>query len=272
MGKQTGRKGPARSIALLLATMAAIIVLVVALRTMAHVGAASDRRRGRASQDAIRILPAPTPAAASDSRRRRPSQGPRRAAGAQGPAPARNSRRRRPSQDARRVAPSPRTPTPSPTPTATPTRTPTPSPTPTATPTRTPTPSPTPTATPTRTPTPSPTPTATPTHTPTPSPSPTPTATDSDRDSFGMRDSAGRLWFRDEIEGFLGTSPLKACSSRYVDAWPPDVTKDGKVDYRDIRRFSTHSYSRRLDLDSDGAVDAADLAMVWQFYRRRCTG
>ncbi len=87
-----------------------------------------------------------------------------------------------------------------------------------------------------------------------------------------MRDSAGRFWFRNEIETFLGTNPLKACSSRYADAWPPDVTKDGKVDYRDIFRFATHSYSRRLDLNADGVVDGADLAMVWQFYQRRCTG
>jgi hypothetical protein len=171
------------------------------------------------------------------------------------------------------------TPTPTPTPTATVTRTPTP--TPTATVTRTPTPTPTatvtrtptptPTATVTRTPT--PTPTTTVTRTPTPTPSPTPGGgTDSDRDSFGMRDSGGRLWFRNEIETFLGTNPLKVCSSRSVDAWPPDVTKDGKVDHRDIWRYATHTYSRRLDLNADGVVDGADLAMVWQFYQRRCTG
>jgi hypothetical protein len=180
-----------------------------------------------------------------------------------------------------------RTPTPSPSPTATATRTPTPSPTPTATATRTPTPSPSPTATATRTPTPTPKPTLTATSTPTPSstpsptvtltPSPTPTPTtlpagDSDGDSFGMRDTVGRPWFRNEIETFLGTNPYRVCSSRSVDAWPPDVTKDGKVDHRDIWRFATRSYSRRLDLNSDGVVDAADLAMVWQFYQRRCTG
>ena len=87
-----------------------------------------------------------------------------------------------------------------------------------------------------------------------------------------MRDSAGALWFRNEIEVFLGTNPFRVCSSRYVDAWPPDVTKDGKVDYRDIWRFVRRSYSRRLDLNADGAVNAADLAMVWQFFWRRCSG
>ncbi|HJX62237.1 MAG TPA: right-handed parallel beta-helix repeat-containing protein, partial [Dehalococcoidia bacterium] len=157
--------------------------------------------------------------------------------------------------------------TPTPTPTATATRTPTP--TPTATVTRTPTP--TPTATVTRTPT--PTPTATVTRTPTPTPSPTAGGgTDSDRDSFGRTDSAGRLWFRNEIESFLGTNPFGVCSSKYVDAWPPDVTKDGKIDYRDVWRFNTRSYARRLDLNADGVVSPADLAMVWQFYGRRCTG
>jgi len=78
--------------------------------------------------------------------------------------------------------------------------------------------------------------------------------------------------FRDEIERFVGTNPLKACSSKYVDAWPPDVTKDGKVDYRDFWRFSTHSYSRRLDLNADGTVNSADAAIVWLFYSRRCSG
>ena len=87
-----------------------------------------------------------------------------------------------------------------------------------------------------------------------------------------MRDSAGRLWFRNEIEAFLGTNPFKVCSSRSVDAWPPDVTKDGRVDHRDVWRFAVQSYSRRLDLNADGAVDAADMAIVLSFYGRRCTG
>ena len=184
------------------------------------------------------------------------------------------------------------TPTPSPTPTTTPTRTPTPSPTPTVTPTRTPTPTPSPSPSPTPSPSPSPTPSPSPSPTPSPSPSPSPTPpptpsptptvtpTDSDGDSFGQTDPTGRPWFRDQIEASLGTNPLRACSSRYVDAWPPDVTKDGKVDYRDILRFTKgfasstreRSYSRRLDLNADGAVNSADLAMVWMFYRHRCTG
>jgi hypothetical protein len=55
---------------------------------------------------------------------------------------------------------------------------------------------------------------------------------------------------------------------------------DGKVDYHDIwwfiRRFASsirsRSYLQRLDLNADGAVNFADLAMVWAFYRHRCTG
>jgi hypothetical protein len=58
------------------------------------------------------------------------------------------------------------------------------------------------------------------------------------------------------------------------------VTKDGKVDHRDILRFAkrfasstrVRSYSRRLDLNADGAVNSADLAMVMAFYGHRCTG
>jgi hypothetical protein len=58
------------------------------------------------------------------------------------------------------------------------------------------------------------------------------------------------------------------------------VTKDGKVDYRDIGRFATRfatsptdrRYLRRLDLNADGAVNFTDLAMVMVFYRHSCTG
>jgi hypothetical protein len=177
--------------------------------------------------------------------------------------------------------------TPSPTPTASPSRTATPSPTPTASPSRTPTPSPTPsrtpsptpTASPSRTPTPSPTPSRTPSPTPTASPSRTPTPTpspgtgrDTDHDSFGMQDAAGQPWFRDDIERFLGTSPTTICSSKSVDAWPPDVTRDGRVDHRDLSRFNLRTYSRRLDLNADGRVNTLDLLMMWRFYNRRCSG
>jgi hypothetical protein len=86
-----------------------------------------------------------------------------------------------------------------------------------------------------------------------------------------MTDPAGQYWFRDEIERFVGTNPFRVCSSRYVDAWPPDVTRDGKVDYRDIWRFVTRSYSRRLDLNADGAVNAGDVLMVLRFFNRRCS-
>ena len=87
-----------------------------------------------------------------------------------------------------------------------------------------------------------------------------------------MKDSTGRFWFRDEVERFLGTNPFKVCSSKYVDAWPADVTRDGKVDYRDVWRFYTHTYSRRLDLNADGVLSFADLGVVWLFFNRRCTG
>ena len=68
-------------------------------------------------------------------------------------------------------------------------------------------------------------------------------------------------------------SQRMACS---VDAWPPDVTRDGKVDYGDLFQFfivaKSHTYSRRLDLNANGVVDIIDLVMVGAFFNRRCNG
>jgi hypothetical protein len=125
------------------------------------------------------------------------------------------------------------------------------------------------------TPTPTPTPTATATRTPTPTPTPT---ADSDGDSFGMRDYSGRLWFRDEVEVFIGTNPYDACSGPGQDAWPPDTNHNAAVDVLDVVLFMGHigslesdlAYLRRLDIDANREINVLDVVRVRPFLGMSC--
>ena len=136
------------------------------------------------------------------------------------------------------------------------------------------TPTPTPTVTPTRTPTP------TPTRTPTPTVTPTPPSGDSDGDSRGVTDAYGQPVFRNTTETFIGTNPYDACSGPGQDAWPPDINRDAYVSALDVLPFVGHIsaregdalYSRRLDLNADGAISVTqDVMLFRRFFAMSCT-
>jgi hypothetical protein len=102
---------------------------------------------------------------------------------------------------------------------------------------------------------------------------------DDDNDSLGKTDSAGRLYFRDEIEAFVGTDPLDACPDHSSDAaWPPDFNNDRKVGVRDavglvVRLGSKQGdwrYSRRYDLDADGRVGWQDALILGRYLGATC--
>ncbi len=105
---------------------------------------------------------------------------------------------------------------------------------------------------------------------------PTPTATatpipgaDSDADSLGLGDP---LWFRDEIELFIGTDPLDPCA----DTATPDDEADDKlaVDLNDdqaigvldrallVSQLLSGTYRQRYDLNADGVLAIQDRAIV----------
>jgi hypothetical protein len=102
---------------------------------------------------------------------------------------------------------------------------------------------------------------------------------DDDNDSLGKTDSVERLYFRDEIEAFVGTDPLDACSDDYSDAaWPPDFNNDGKVGLRDavallVRLGSKDGnwrYSARYDLDADGRIGWQDALIFARYLGETC--
>jgi hypothetical protein len=102
---------------------------------------------------------------------------------------------------------------------------------------------------------------------------------DDDNDSLGKTDSAGRLYFCDEIEAFVGTDPLDACPDNRSDAaWPPDFNNDRKVDFRDavapvVRLGSKQGdwrYSPRYDLDADGRIGWQDAVILGRYLGATC--
>jgi len=94
---------------------------------------------------------------------------------------------------------------------------------------------------------------------------------DDDNDSFGLTDSNGQFYFRDEIEEFIGTDKNVNCGP---DAWPPDFNNDGVTDVIDLVAVSTHygieNYSVRYDLNADGVIDGADSAIIISIYKSSC--
>jgi len=102
---------------------------------------------------------------------------------------------------------------------------------------------------------------------------------DDDNDSLGKMDSAGRLYFRDAIEAFVGTDPLDDCPDDYLDAaWPPDFNNDRKVGFRDAgalvvrlgSREGRWRYSRRYDLDADGRIGWQDALILARYLGETC--
>ncbi len=135
-------------------------------------------------------------------------------------------------------------------------------------------PTPTPTATATAPATATPTPTAT--STPTPTQTPT-TSPDTDGDSLGL---GNPLWFRDEIELFVGTDPLNPCADDTVDdneaddKWPPDFSDDQAVNIQDRARMVSQIlsglYDQRFDLNADGELNIGDRAIEVLYMGQEC--
>ncbi len=96
----------------------------------------------------------------------------------------------------------------------------------------------------------------------------TPTAADSDGDSLGL---GNPLWFRDEIELFVGTDPLNPCADDTTpdneadDKWAPDLNDDQAVNIADrgrmVLQLLSGIYDQRYDLNADGVLDIQDRAI-----------
>ena len=91
---------------------------------------------------------------------------------------------------------------------------------------------------------------------------------DDDNDSLGL---GNPLWFRDEIELFVGTDPLNPCADDTIadneadDKWVPDLNDDQAVNIGDRARIVfqllSGSYDQRYDLNADGVLDILDRAI-----------
>ena len=91
---------------------------------------------------------------------------------------------------------------------------------------------------------------------------------DIDGDSLGL---GNPLWFRDEIELFVGTDPLNPCADDTIDdnevddKWPPDFSDDQAVNIQDRARIVSQIlsgiYSQRFDLNADGVLNIGDRAI-----------
>jgi hypothetical protein len=98
---------------------------------------------------------------------------------------------------------------------------------------------------------------------------------DDDNDSQGLGDP---LFFRDEVEAFVGTDPLDACPDSPSDAaWPPDFNNTGDVTSGDVVLFRQHygplggTYSARYDLNASGVITSGDLVVFKKYYGSSCT-
>jgi len=120
-----------------------------------------------------------------------------------------------------------------------------------------------------------------------------PTPTDSDGDSLGLGDPFG-LFFRDEVELFLGTLPLVACAATPAtddenpDALGPDWDDSQGVDGSDLylfaERFDTElgvpppvgkkPYLQRIDIYPTDAslhkIDGSDLFVLASYFGNSC--
>lgn len=80
--------------------------------------------------------------------------------------------------------------------------------------------------------------------------------------------------FLDSKELYFGTNPNNACKGHL--SWPPDMTDDGKVDSEDLvlinRQIGTSKLpsQNRYDLNQNGLIDQADVAVVQSFLGKNC--
>ena len=91
---------------------------------------------------------------------------------------------------------------------------------------------------------------------------------DKDNDSWGLGDP---LWFRDDIELFVGTDPLNPCADDTTrdneadDKWPPDFNDDQAINILDrariVAQILSGVYDQRLDLNANGALNIQDRAI-----------
>lgn len=88
--------------------------------------------------------------------------------------------------------------------------------------------------------------------------------------------------YSDVVEAYIATDTLAACSSTYLlDAWPPDVNRNNKVDIMDILIIkpsfnatfgASPMYLKRLDLNADGSIDIFDVLRFKPVFGNTCTG
>lgn len=89
--------------------------------------------------------------------------------------------------------------------------------------------------------------------------------------------------FSDKGEKAIGTDPDKVCSDttaqKTIDGWPPDLNKDGTVNFLDLSAFTPYlntakkdkNYSPRYDLNIDGKIDQTDMNVVQAYLGKQCT-
>jgi Bacterial TSP3 repeat/Dockerin type I domain len=82
--------------------------------------------------------------------------------------------------------------------------------------------------------------------------------------------------FTNAQELFVGTDPNRACG---VNAWPPDINNDLKVNLSDVLKyvpvFNSSApgppYNVRYDLNGDSKINLSDVLMFVPFFNRSCT-
>lgn len=74
------------------------------------------------------------------------------------------------------------------------------------------------------------------------------------------------------LEGKIGTDPRRPCSTAEYDAYPPDLDMNGIVDIADTLLINTAGNDSRHDLNGDGNVDPADVALVTAYIGIPCLG
>jgi hypothetical protein len=109
-----------------------------------------------------------------------------------------------------------------------------------------------------------------------------PTQADFDGDGVGDAcdmDDGDADGFRDAVELYVGTDPLKACPDGSDDAWPLDINMDKHVTMADVfkysgkigRQVSGDPLLQRLDLNMDNSITVADVFKFAGMIGKECT-